>query len=171
MGKIATARQPKVRQKAATKQVLGNQTEPLPDIKPKWRKHYDRLVQLHGSLAASKRILTQSAKEEKSVFSLHMADAGTDNYDQDFALSMASSEQNALYEIEQAIKRIKDGTYGVCEMTGKPIEPQRLEAIPWTRFSMAAERELEKRGEVPRTRLGQREEVPKAETDRETEEE
>jgi len=92
-----------------------------------------------------------------------MADAGTDTFDRDFALGMLSSEQDALYEIDEALNRIRDGTYGKCELTGKPIEPQRLEAIPWTRFSAAAEKQLEREGAVKKTRLGPRETVAKTE--------
>jgi DnaK suppressor protein len=144
-----------VRPRARAKDILGSPAirERIP---AKWKSHYEHLVALHDNLRKSKGDLHQQAREEKPVFSEHMADAGTDNYDQDFALSMASSEQNAIYEIEEAIRRIKEGTYGKCEMTNKPIEPARLEAIPWTRFSADAERELEQRGEVARTRLGDR---------------
>jgi len=85
-----------------------------------------------------------------------MADAATDSFDRDFALSMASSEQDALYEVEEAIQRIHDRTYGICELTGKPIEKKRLEAIPWTRFSLAAEQLLEKEGALRRARLAPR---------------
>jgi RNA polymerase-binding transcription factor DksA len=85
-----------------------------------------------------------------------MADAGTDEFDRDFALSMISSDQNALYEIEAALNRIRSGTYGICELTGKAIEPERLAAIPWTRFSTEAQRELEASGSVARTRLAER---------------
>jgi RNA polymerase-binding transcription factor DksA len=88
-----------------------------------------------------------------------MADAGTDTYDRDLALSLLSSEQDAVYEIEEALTRIRDGTYGVCELTGEPIEPDRLEAIPWTRFSTAAEKQLEREGGVKRARLNPRESV------------
>lgn len=144
-----------VRPRARAKDVLG---APMvrERIPAKWQSHYQHLLELHNNLRQSKGDLHQQAREEKPVFSEHMADAGTDNYDLDFALSMASSEQNALYEIEEAMRRIKEGTYGICEMTGKPIEPARLNAIPWTRFSADAERELEKTGEVSRTRLGER---------------
>jgi RNA polymerase-binding transcription factor DksA len=128
-------------------------------------------VDLHSYLLSRQGELVQDAREEKPAFSLHMADAGTDNYDQDFALSMISSEQAALYEIEAAINRIKDGTYGICELTGKPIEPARLTAIPWTRFSTQAEQQLEREGEIQRTRLGPRETVPRTEPAQEAEEE
>jgi RNA polymerase-binding transcription factor DksA len=139
-------------------------------IPAKWQTHYAHLLELHNKLRQRKGDLHQQAREEMPVYSEHMADAGTDTYDQDFALSMASSEQNAIYEIEDAMGRIKAGTFGVCEMTGKPIEPARLAAIPWTRFSADAERELESRGEVGRARLGERAAVTRSQP-KETEEE
>jgi DnaK suppressor protein len=107
--------------------------------------------------------LAQEANDQQPAFSTHMADAGTDTFDRDFALGMLSSEQDALYEIDEALDRIRDGTYGKCELTGKPIESARLDAIPWTRFSAAAEKQLEREGAVKKTRLGPRETVPKTE--------
>src|SRR4029079_7974135 len=88
------------------------------------------------------------------TFGMHMADAGTDTYDRDWALGMLSSAQNSIYEIDEAMNRIRDGSYGICELTGKKIEAQRLQAIPWTRFSAEAERELEQNGSVRRAQLG-----------------
>lgn len=114
----------------------------------------NRLLQRRG-------LLVREASEEQPVYSLHMADAGTDNYDRDFALSIASSEQEAIYQIDQALNRLRDGTYGTCELTGKPIESERLKAIPWTRFSAAAEKELESNGTVRRPRLGELTDLPK----------
>jgi RNA polymerase-binding transcription factor DksA len=158
------------RPRARAKDILGAPVvrERIP---AKWHSHYQHLLELHNNLRSSKGDLHQQAREEKPVFSEHMADAGTDNYDQDFALSMASSEQDALYEIEEAMRRIKEGTYGVCEMTGKPIEPARLNAIPWTRFSTQAEHELERSGEVGRTRLGDRTNVARTVPEEDQEEE
>jgi hypothetical protein len=72
-----------------------------------------------------------------------MADAATDSFDRDLTLGLASFEQEALYEVDAAIQRIDDGTYGICELTGRPIPWKRLEAIPWTRFSIEAELQLE----------------------------
>ena len=57
---------------------------------------------------------------EASAFGMHQADAGSDAYDKDFALSLLSQEQDALYEIEEALKRIDNGTYGTCEMAARP---------------------------------------------------
>jgi len=71
-------------------------------------------------------------------------DQGSANFDREFALSLMSSEQDVVYEIDQALQRIKDGTYGICEMTGNRIEKERLKAIPYARYSVAAKTEMEK---------------------------
>jgi RNA polymerase-binding transcription factor DksA len=89
-----------------------------------------------------------------SAFGMHQADAGSDAYDKDFALSLLSQEQDALYEIEEALKRIEAGTYGLCEMTGKPIMIARLEALPFARYTVECQAELE------RTKRHQRSRVP-----------
>ena len=65
--------------------------------------------------------LAKESAQEMAGYSLHMADSGTDNFDRDFALSLLSSDQDAIYEIEEALKRIERKTYGICELTGKPI--------------------------------------------------
>lgn len=86
----------------------------------------------------------KDASSDLSAYSFHMADAGTDNFDREFALSMVSNEQEALYEINEAFKRIENGTYGVCEMSGKPIPKARLAAIPWARYTVECQTEFEK---------------------------
>ena len=143
------------RAKATTQQILAGLIQP-PRIEPNWKEHYETLIDLRTQLGQRKGGLTEIAKEEQRAFSLHMGDAGTDEFDRDFALSMLSSDQNALYEIEEALNRLRNGSYGVCEITGQPIEPERLAAIPWTRFSAEAQRELEATGAVSRTRFGAR---------------
>ncbi|MBU6410790.1 MAG: TraR/DksA C4-type zinc finger protein [Verrucomicrobia bacterium] len=99
--------------------------------------------------------LAEESAQEMPGYSLHMADSGTDNFDRDFALSLLSSDQDAVYEIEEALKRIEKRTYGVCELTGKSIPRARLEAIPWTRFTVEAQAQLEKDGALRSRRLGQ----------------
>jgi len=123
-------------------------------IPPRWKRHYERLDELRERLLNKKNDLSEEARQEIASFSMHMADAGTDSYDRDWALGMLSSEQDAVYQIEQAMDRVHNGTYGVCELKGIPIEEARLEAIPWTRFSAAAERELEIKGLSEKARLG-----------------
>ena len=147
------ARVPRKHSKAATSDILGIAPKAA-RISPKWKEHYDKLTELRDRFIDQRGNLVKDATEEAPNFSEHMADAGTDSYDRDFTLSLLSSEQNALYEIEQALKRIEDGTFGVCELTGQPIQPERLEAIPWARFSADAERDLESRGIVAHARLG-----------------
>src|SRR5262249_15056979 len=159
------------RPKAGTADVLG-MAEERP-IRAKWRAHYKRLTNLRDSLLRRQSDLNRDALEEQPNFSIHMADTRNCEYDRDFALGMLSSEQDALYQIEGALDRIRNGTYGICELTGKPIEPARLEAIPWTRFSLAAEARLEKDGVLRRARLGERESLAKVtaqETQRDEEE-
>lgn len=86
----------------------------------------------------------RDASGDLSGYSLHMADQGTDNYDREFALNLVSSEQDILYEIDEAIRRIDTGKYGICEMTGDQIERARLKALPHARFSVSAQSEMER---------------------------
>lgn len=155
-----TLKRPRRKTRAATADVLGQ--PPGPErINPKWRSHLRKLTELREHILRRQSGLAREAAEQQPAFSRHMADAGTDTFDRDFALGMLSSEQDALYEIDEALNRIRDGTYGKCELTGKAIEPVRLEAIPWTRFSAAAEKQLERDGAVKKARLGPRETVAK----------
>jgi DnaK suppressor protein len=84
------------------------------------------------------------AAGDLSSMPIHMADIGTDNFEQEFALGLMSSERKILLEIEAALQRIRDGRYGICEGTGKPIGKKRLEAIPWARYSMEYAQMVEK---------------------------
>ena len=86
----------------------------------------------------------RDASGELSGYSTHPADAGTDNFDREFALSLVSNEQEALYEIEESLKRLEDGTYGVCEMCEKLIRKERLEAVPFARFCIQCQSGVEK---------------------------
>lgn len=123
-------------------------------VKPQWSKYYKTLLELHERLMAQMDGLAKESAEEMQSYSLHMADSGTDNFDRDFALSLLSSDQDAVYEIEEALRRIEKETYGVCELTGKPIPKARLEAIPWTRFTVESQMQLEKDGVARQRRLG-----------------
>jgi RNA polymerase-binding transcription factor DksA len=124
-------------------------------IKPEWQKYYKHLIELREQLRNQMNGLAKESAQEIPGYSLHMADSGTDNFDRDFALSLLSSDQDAIYEIEEALKRIERKTYGVCELTGKVIPKARLEAIPWTRFTVQAQAQLEREGALRQRRLGQ----------------
>src|ERR1700736_6431801 len=122
------------------------------------RKQKSKLLQLRDSLldsmmGVSRDTLRSRAEgSEASAFGMHQADAGSDAYDRDFALSLLSQEQDALYEIEEALKRIDAGTYGVCEMSGKAIPHARLEAIPFARFTVECQTTIEKQRKATRIR-------------------
>src|SRR5882672_8574686 len=123
-------------------------------VKAEWAKFYERLLELRDQLQRQMNGLAKESAQELAGYSLHMADSGTDNFDRDFALSLLSSDQDAIYEIEEALKRIEKGTYGICELTGKPIPKVRLSAIPWTRFTVEAQAQLEREGALKQRRLG-----------------
>jgi DnaK suppressor protein len=93
---------------------------------------------------AQDSLRSRAENNEASAVGQHQADAGSDAYEKDFALSLLSQEQDALYEIEEALKRIEIGTYGVCEMSNKTIPHARLEAIPFARFTVECQQQLEK---------------------------
>ena len=122
-------------------------------------KQRERLLQLRDSMldamagVAKDNLRTRAEGSEASAFGMHQADAGSDAYDRDFALSLLSQEQDALYEIEEALKRIEGGSYGVCEMSGKPIAHARLEALPFARYTVECQSQIEKQGKVSRARV------------------
>lgn len=127
-------------------------------LSPFLRKQKLKLLFLRDSLldsmmGVSRDTLRARAEgSEASAFGMHQADAGSDAYDRDFALSLLSQEQDALYEIEEALKRVDAGTYGVCEMSGKAIPHARLEAIPFARFTVECQAQLEKQRKATRIR-------------------
>lgn len=94
------------------------------------------------------------AAETLEPHSMDLADSATDEFDHDMVLSEVSTGQDVLFEIDEALSRIRNGTYGFCAETGKPIALARLRAVPWTRFSLAAASRLEQRGALKQARLG-----------------
>lgn len=122
------------------------------EVPDKYRRYYRLLLELRHHVLTqlgehTEETLLKSAKEDSgdlSGYGQHMADAGTDTFDRDFALSLVSNEQEALAEIEAAIKRVHAGTYGICETTQKPIARERLLAVPFTRYSTEAKKEVER---------------------------
>ncbi|MDH7598605.1 MAG: TraR/DksA C4-type zinc finger protein [Sedimentisphaerales bacterium] len=88
-----------------------------------------------------KRLLQGSG--DLSSIPVHMADLGSDNYQQELAAGLVDGERQLLYEIDRALERIEQGTYGICEGTGKPIPLARLEAMPWARYCIEYERMIE----------------------------
>ena len=128
-------------------------SKPIRDPKkvPKqWQDYYDDLMKLRSSLKGalgerSSETIGASARESSGELSLNSSDAGTETFDRDVALSMVANEQEALNEIEDAIDRIFDGSFGICQETQKPIKKNRLKAVPFTRFSLEGQDLYEKR--------------------------
>ena len=75
----------------------------------------------------------------------HFAEQGSESYDQSLSLDLAAAERRLIIEIDDALARIEDKTFGICELTGKQIKKTRLEELPWARHSIEAARELERR--------------------------
>lgn len=103
----------------------------------------DKRAEILGDFAQ----LAQDVKSAgEGVSYEHMADTGTDNFEQEFNLGLMESERNMLERVNRALSRIEDKTYGICIMTGKPINRDRLEAKPWAQYSIEVARELDRQG-------------------------
>jgi DnaK suppressor protein len=105
----------------------------------------DKRRELVGDMSQMEReALRSSGSSNLSTLPLHMADMGTDNYEQEFTLGLVQKDRDLLREINAALAKIQNGTYGICEGTGKPISKARLEAQPWARYSIEHARQLER---------------------------
>ncbi len=85
----------------------------------------------------------RDAAGDISSYTLHMADVATDAYDREFSLGLASNERKLLYEIEDALKRIEEGNYGICETCKKPIAKTRLKAVPTAKLCLTCQKAQE----------------------------
>jgi DnaK suppressor protein len=106
----------------------------------KRREIFQNVFEIEGETLKKSRL---DASGDLSSMPIHMADLGTDNYEQEFALGLMDSERRILHEIDDALQRMADGTYGVCEGTGNPIPKARLEAQPWARYCVEYARLVE----------------------------
>ena len=110
---------------------------------------YRKLIDLFNELSETMHHQTEDALSNKlegseaSGSGMHQGDAGSEAYDREFALNMLGKEVDSLKEIEQAIKRVEEGKYGVCGMSGDDIPQMRLEAIPFTRYTVACQAQWE----------------------------
>jgi len=148
------AKKPKTKTESKAEQDNHNGNGKLTE---KQLKHYLNLLlekrhQLVGDVngihdEALKNSRTDAAGD-LSAMPIHMADMGTDTYDQELALNLMDSERKLLKKIDEALQRISDGTYGICQGTGKRIKKARLEAKPWARYSLEYAEKVEN-GLVP----------------------
>jgi len=99
----------------------------------------------------SEDTLMKSRKElsgDISGYSIHLADMASDNYERDFSLGLVSNERKLLLEIDDALKRIEEGVYGVCLYSRMPISKTRLKVIPYTKYRKEVQEQLEKEGKL-----------------------
>ena len=111
--------------------------------------HFEALLlekrrELMGNVKSMEDETLKRERTDLSNMPLHMGDMGTDTYETDNALSLVDGERRILEEIDEALGRIEKGTYGVCLGSGKPISKARLQAIPWTRYSIEYATQMEK---------------------------
>jgi RNA polymerase-binding transcription factor DksA len=115
------------------------------EIPLKYRKYYKLLLKMRDDVKKGLSKLTNdNLAMSVGTAKQAVADKEIESFDSEFAISLMASEQGVLTEIEEAIQRIYLGTYGICELTGKPIEPQRLKAVPFARFSLEGQVKQEK---------------------------
>lgn len=96
----------------------------------------------------SEETLKKSQKDaagDISGYTFHMADVATDTYDREFSLGIASNERQMLYELDDALKRIEEGSFGICEDCKNPIAKTRLKAVPHARLCLACQEKREKK--------------------------
>ena len=128
-------------------------------VPTKWKPFYRSLLKIRTQLKEalgdhSEETIGASARESSGELSVNSPDAGSESFDRDVALSMVAGEQETLQEVEAAIDRLFEGTYGVCQETGKPIKQTRLRAVPFTRFSLEGQALYEQRGSKGRDKVG-----------------
>jgi DnaK suppressor protein len=102
----------------------------------------EKMYEILGDVSVMEETLFQSSGELSSM-PMHLADIGTDSYEQEFNLGLVAEERKTLLDIQLALGRIADGSFGICEGLGTPIEVKRLKAIPWTRYSLEYARMIE----------------------------
>jgi len=116
-------------------------------VPKQWLSYYKSLVQLRKHFtneldAHTKDTIALDTNSDFDQFA-KQTDSDSGQFDREVALSMLATEQDALYEVDEAIQRILKDNYGICEITGKPIKKSRLRAVPFTRFSLEGQKQFE----------------------------
>jgi RNA polymerase-binding transcription factor DksA len=129
---------------------------PLPKIRipEKYRRLYENLMRLRERLTKQIDFLTAdnlTRSQQDTEVDFRSKEQGTDNFDRDFALNCVSRDQDAIFEIDEALNRIQLGTYGKCESCGHSIEAARLASLPYSRLCIACKSKLETDPRAKRT--------------------
>ncbi len=115
--------------------------------------------ELLGNVTTMEDETFKKERSELSSMPFHMADAGSDNFEQEFSLDLMDSEKKMLKEINDALIRINEGTFGICEGKGESISKARLNAIPWARYCVGCA-ELKEKGRLIENEPGEAGEIP-----------
>jgi len=135
-----------------TKSVLDNVTSrrtKTPLTKTQLEHYRHILLVKRSELMGDMRQLEEEAvrgEAGEANTSVHVDEQGSESYEQSLNLNLAASDRELIHEIDDALKRINDRTYGLCELTHEPIKKLRLDELPWARYTIAAARELDRRG-------------------------
>ena len=113
-------------------------------IPPQWRWHYRTLLGLRDRLARAHAEHAKEVVTPAEMLGVDVADTAQEQLDRDLLWAELGSEDDRLFEIDCALQRIRDGVYGFCEETGHVIPPERLRAVPWTRYGRVVAEQREK---------------------------
>jgi len=121
-------------------------------LTPKELKQFKELLlekraELLGNVSYMEKDALREDRSDLSNMPIHMADMGTDSYEQEFTLELMDSERKLISEIDEALARIENGTFGICEYNSEPIPKPRLEAIPWAKYCVACAGIIEKKNQ------------------------
>lgn len=104
----------------------------------------ERRAALAGDVNHLEEGALRKSKDDAATLDIsNFADLGSDNFEQDFMIGLIENSEDTLREIDAALRRIDDGTFGVCEESGHPIPKSRLKAIPWARLCIECQRKVE----------------------------
>ena len=157
MAKSKRKTKAKAKPKAGVKKIIKFKTAKMPRIKinklprAELKKYKTLLINLRGQVGGdlshiARNTLNKSARDasgDLSGYSYHMADQASDDYERDFSLERATAEQKILYFIDEALKRIDDGTYGNCLSCGRQIAKRRLAALPYGELCIECQKKKE----------------------------
>lgn len=113
------------------------------------RRLLEERTKFAGEIRAIARGASKNPREasgDLSGYTVHMADMSADTYERELVTDLASTEQEVLYQIDEALKRMEEGAYGVCQQCSRPISMSRLKAVPYTSLCISCQRTKEQKG-------------------------
>ena len=113
------------------------------------RRLLEERTKFAGEIKAIAREASKNPREasgDLSAYTVHMADMSADTYERELVMDLASSEQEVLYQIDEALKRMEEGVYGTCQQCNRPISLSRLKAVPYTSLCIGCQRTKEQKG-------------------------